>query len=39
VNWFTKGPGWLVLWVLLMALPLPMPVIGGATLLQRLEKR
>ena len=22
VNWFTKGPIWLVLWVLLMALPL-----------------
>ena len=34
VNWFTKGPVWLVLWVLLMALPLAVLVIGGATLLR-----
>lgn len=33
VNWFTKGPVWLVLWMLLMALPLTVLVIGGATLL------
>lgn len=32
VNWFTKGPVWLVLWMLLMALPLAVLVIGGATL-------
>ena len=34
VNWFSKGPVWLVLWVLLMALPLAVLVIGAATLLR-----
>jgi hypothetical protein len=29
VRWFTQGPVWLVLWVLLMALPLAVLVIGG----------
>jgi hypothetical protein len=36
VNWFTKGPVWLVLWVLLMALRLAL-VTGGATLLRAWE--
>lgn len=34
VNWVSKGPVWLVLWVLLMALPLAVLVIGAATLLR-----
>ena len=33
VNWFTKGPVWLVLWVLLMALPVAVLSIGAVTLL------
>ena len=34
VNWFTTGPVWLMLWLLLMALPLAVLIIGGATLLR-----
>ena len=33
VTWYAKGPVWLTLWLLLMALPLAVLVIGGATLL------
>lgn len=34
VTWFTTGPVWLALWLLLMALPLAVLIIGGATLLR-----
>lgn len=35
VNWFTHGPVWLTLWLLLMAMPLAVLVIGSASLLRR----
>lgn len=34
VNWYATGPVWLTLWVALMAMPLAVLVIGGATLLR-----
>jgi hypothetical protein len=34
VNWYATGPVWLTLWILLMAMPLAVLVIGGATLLR-----
>jgi ABC-type Fe3+ transport system permease subunit len=34
VSWYATGPVWLTLWVLLMAMPLAVLVIGGATLLR-----
>lgn len=34
VKWYTSGPVWFNLWVLLMALPLAVIVIGSTTLLR-----
>jgi hypothetical protein len=34
VNWYVHGPVWLTLWILLMALPLAVFLLGGATLLR-----
>jgi hypothetical protein len=34
VSWYATGPVWLTLWILLMAMPLAVLVIGGATLLR-----
>jgi ABC-type Fe3+ transport system permease subunit len=34
VSWYATGPVWLTLWILLMAMPLAVVVIGGATLLR-----
>jgi hypothetical protein len=34
VNWYATGPVWLTLWILLIAMPLAVLVIGGATLLR-----
>lgn len=34
VNWCAHGPVWLTLWAFLMAMPLAVVIIGGATLLR-----
>jgi ABC-type Fe3+ transport system permease subunit len=34
VSWYSTGPVWLTLWILLMAMPLAVLVIGGATLVR-----
>ncbi|HTZ97539.1 MAG TPA: hypothetical protein VMB18_14150 [Terriglobales bacterium] len=34
VTWYAKGPVWLTLWTLMMALPFAVLVIGGATLVR-----
>jgi len=34
VNWYARGPVWLTLWILLMAMPLAVLLLGGATLLR-----
>jgi len=34
VSWYATGPVWLTLWILLMAMPLAVLFIGGATLLR-----
>jgi ABC-type Fe3+ transport system permease subunit len=34
VNWYSKGPVWLTLWIALMAMPLAVLLIGGSTLLR-----
>jgi ABC-type Fe3+ transport system permease subunit len=34
VNWYAHGPVWLSLWILLMAMPLAVLLLGGATLLR-----
>ena len=34
VNWYAHGPVWLTLWILLMAMPLAVLLLGGATLLR-----
>lgn len=34
VSWYATGPIWLTLWVLLMAMPLAVLIIGGTTLLR-----
>ena len=34
VSWYAHGPVWLTLWIFLMAMPLAVVLLGGATLVR-----